>query len=141
MRLNRASDFALRVLIQLAKSDDALSVDELADVLALPKSHLMKIVAKLAQADFAETQRGRGGGVRLARAPEEIRIGAVVRAIENDFALVDCFSASAPTCVFEPRCALKPALREATQAFLDVLDGYTLAEISAKTRRPAKRAA
>lgn len=136
MRLNRASDFALRILILLEKSDEALSVESIADQLMLPKSHVMKIVARLAAAGIISTQRGRSGGVRLEQSAEDIRIGAVVREIENDFAVVDCFLQGSARCVFEPRCALIPAMREASEAFIEVLDRYRLSDIVQTTQKP-----
>ena len=75
MRLNRASDFALRILMLLVRRDNALSVDEISETLSLPKSHVMKIVARLAHAGILSTQRGRGGGVKLACDPNQLRVG------------------------------------------------------------------
>lgn len=138
MRLNRASDFALRILILLCKKNDVIAVDEIAERLALPKSHVMKIVARLASADFVSTQRGPGGGVRLLQAATDIRIGDVVRTIEREFAVVDCLGSSGPRCVFEPRCALMPVMRDATDAFLGVLDGYALSDVAFGTQNPRR---
>lgn len=136
MRLNRASDFALRILMLLAKEDRAHSVEAIAARLGLAKSHVMKIVAKLGAAGFVETQKGRRGGVKLGREPEQIAIGSVVRTFENDFAVVECLRAGGSACNFLPRCALKPAMVAATEAFLRCLDGYTLARIVAQTQPP-----
>ena len=136
VRLNRASDFALRILILLSKSDEPLSVESIAEELDLPKSHVMKIVARLASAGIIVTQRGRSGGVKLDPSARDVPIGAVVREIENNFAVVDCFAEGNAVCVFEPRCALKPAMREATEAFLQVLDRYLLSDIVKSTQRP-----
>ncbi len=138
MRLNRASDFALRILILLCKNGDMVSVDVIAERLALPKSHVMKIVARLASAEFVSTQRGPGGGVHLKQSATDIRIGDVVRTIEREFAVVDCLGTSGPKCVFEPRCALMPVMTEATDAFLSVLDGYVLSDVASGTQRPRR---
>ncbi|MCH9808155.1 MAG: Rrf2 family transcriptional regulator [Alphaproteobacteria bacterium] len=136
MRLNRASDFALRILILLAKSDEEISIDVISERLSLPKSHVMKIVAQLSGLGFVATQRGRGGGVKLDTPADQINVGQVVRQLERDFAVVDCLAESGPACVFEPRCALKPAMLEATEAFLGVLENYTLGEIVKGTQAP-----
>lgn len=135
MRLTRASDFALRILILLSKSAEPLSVDEIANRLNLPKSHVMKIVSQLAAGQFVSTQRGRAGGVRINEDSDEFTVGDIVRTIENEFAVVDCLSRSGPRCAFEPRCALKSAMQEATGAFLGILDQYSLADIVSRTQR------
>ena len=141
MRLTRASDFALRILILLSKTEGALCVDTIAKRLALPKSHVMKIVSQLAGGGFVTTQRGRAGGVRINADDAEITVGSVVRMVENEFAVVDCLGKAGPLCAFEPRCALKSAMVEATDAFLDVLDQYRISDIAARTQRPSAKSA
>jgi len=141
LRLTRASDFALRILMLLSKTGEAHSVDDISKQLALPKSHVMKIVSQLAAGEFVATQRGRAGGVRINEEGPALTVGNVVRLIENEFAVVDCLGAAGPQCVFEPRCALKGAMVEATDAFLDVLDRYDISDISARTQRPKPRSA
>ncbi len=136
MRLTRASDFALRILMLLSKTDGALSVDTISKRLALPKSHVMKIVSQLAAGGFVTTQRGRAGGVQINADDADITIGSVVRLIENEFAVVDCLGQSGPQCVFEPRCALKTVMSQATDAFLSVLDQHRIGDIAARTQRP-----
>lgn len=135
MRLNRGTDFALRIVMLLANEETPISVEEIAARLDLAKSHVMKIVARLGAAGIVETQRGRRGGVELARDPEHLSIGEVVRHFEPDFAVVDCLDPERARCVFEPRCALMGKMREATGAFLAVLDDTTLADIVARTQK------
>lgn len=141
MRLTRASDFALRILMLLSKTDGALSVETIAKRLALPKSHVMKIVSQLAAGGFVTTQRGRTGGVQINEDRTDITVGGVVRLIENEFAVVDCLGKSGPHCVFEPRCALKSAMSKATDAFLGVLDQYQINDIAARTQLPKTKSA
>lgn len=136
MRLNRASDFALRILLLLGKLDDPISVDSIATTLELSKSNVMKIVAKLSGAGLVTTRRGPNGGVVLGQPADQIRVGSVVRMIENDLAVVDCLGDGSCSCIYLPRCALKPAMQAATHAFLDCLDGYTLATLLNGTRTP-----
>ncbi len=136
MRLSQASDFALRILMLLAKETEPLSVEEIAGRLSLAKSHVMKLVARLGASGLVETQRGRGGGVTLGAEAGAISIGEVVRMFETDFAVVDCLNPSAERCAFLPRCALKPAMIEATEAFLQSLDSHTLADVVAGTQYP-----
>ena len=107
----------------------------------------MKVVHGLARHGFIETVRGRGGGIRLARPAAEITVGAVIRAVEDDFALVECFRTD-NTCRITPVCRLRGALQQALGAYFEVLDNWTLAELVAKPKallnelhRPALRAA
>jgi Rrf2 family nitric oxide-sensitive transcriptional repressor len=68
--------------------------------------------------------RGRSGGLRLAKPPEEINVGSVIRHTEDGFDLVDCAS-----CVIAPACGMTGVLKEALSAFLAVLDRYALADL------------
>lgn len=125
MRLTRYTDYAIRVLMHLAAHDDrTVSIQEIARAYDISKDHLTKVVQNLSRSGFVAAQRGRGGGLRLGRAPKEIRIGDVVRHTEDGFQLVDCAS-----CKVAPACGLPRKLSEATRAFLAVLDGATLADI------------
>jgi Rrf2 family nitric oxide-sensitive transcriptional repressor len=90
----------------------------------------MKIIHNLGKLGYIETVRGRGGGMKLAGAPEEINLGQVVRQMEPDFAVVECFDPSRrQDCVIAPVCRLQLVLEKAVQAFLDVLDNHTLADL------------
>lgn len=129
MRLNQASDFALRILMLLAGSHEPLTVEKIADRLRLPKSHVTKLVAKLSRAEYVVAQRGRTGGVVLGQHAKDISIGEVVRLIETDFAVVECMGPGRSTCTFAPRCRLKGAMAEASNSFLSVLEKYSLADL------------
>lgn len=132
MRLNQASDFALRILIQLASKNEAVTIKTISDELGLVNSHVMKIAAKLRQAGFIHSQRGRMGGVSLARPVKEITIGQVVRAIETDFAIVECMQNSQSNCTFIKNCKLRNTIQKATDAFLSTLDAQTLQDLVAQ---------
>lgn len=134
MRLSQASDFALRILMATGQSDDPQTVDKLSRQLGLAKSHVMKIVAHLAKGGYLETTRGRGGGIRLAKTPDTIRLGDVVRLIEPDLGVVACLKPEPTVCAFLPRCALKGAMARASEAFLESLNTETLASILAGTQ-------
>lgn len=136
MRLTRHTDNALRALIYLGiHTDEAPArITDIARRMGMSEDHLAKVVARLAQLGYVETIRGRIGGVRLARAAEEINVGEVVRATEDNLILVECFDPSTNRCPIAPACALAPALDEALTAFLAVLDRYTLADFVAKPR-------
>jgi len=133
MRLTRYTDYAMRVLIYLAARPDQLcSIAEITRAYGVSQSHLMKVVNDLVNAGYLASVRGRFGGIRLARDPREINVGAVVRHTEDGFELVDCVG-----CVIAPACGLTGALDEALAAFLAVLDGYSLHDLMAQRRSVA----
>ncbi len=135
MRLTRHTDNALRSLIYLALHNDAPSrIADIARRMGMSEDHAAKVIARLAELGFVNTVRGRSGGARLARPAAQINIGQVVRATENNLELVECFDPSTNRCPIAPACVLARALEEALNAFLGVLDRYTLAELSAKPR-------
>lgn len=130
MHLTQHTDFALRTLIYLALCDPELAtVQEIATAYDISRTHLMKVAHRLGQAGWVETVRGRGGGLRLARRPEDIVVGHVVRDSEEGFRIVECFSPGTPACRITPECTLKGVLAEARDAFLEVLDRRTLADL------------
>jgi Rrf2 family nitric oxide-sensitive transcriptional repressor len=128
LRLLASTDFALRILLRLAvEPGQHRSTEALAGEVGVPRNHVHKIVQDLATGGFVRTLRGARGGVLLARAPEEITIGAVVRRLEAGQALVDCFRADGGSCCLLPQCRLKGALWGAREAFLAHLDLVSLA--------------
>jgi Rrf2 family nitric oxide-sensitive transcriptional repressor len=129
LRLTTYTDYGLRTLTYLAVHPDGSTVREIADVYGISRNHLVKVVHRLVQEGFVRAARGRSGGIRLGRPAEEIVVGQVVRRMEDDMRLVECFG-DGGTCAIQPACVLKGALREALEAFLRVLDGYTLADLS-----------
>lgn len=129
MRLTVHSDYALRVLMYLgARKGELATIEEIAKAYAISENHLMKVVNRLGRHGFVETQRGRGGGIRLGHAAESVTIGQVLRAVEEDFQIVECFGSS-NVCRISDSCRLKHALRRALNAFLAELDEWTLADI------------
>lgn len=137
MQLTRYTDYALRVLIYLAHKDGELAtIGEIAAAYGISENHLMKIVHGLGKQGYIETLRGKGGGLRLGRAPEAINLGAVVRDTEETLNVVECLSDDYDgQCRLNPSCRLKTVLQEAQDAFYRQLDGYTLRDLVA--RRPA----
>lgn len=130
MRLTRYTDYAMRVLLYLGRKPDQLSsIAEIALAYAVSQNHLMKVVNDLVNAGYLESVRGRNGGIRLARLPSEINVGALIRHCEDGFDLVDCGS-----CIIAPACGLTGVLDEALSAFLAVLDRYSLADVLARKR-------
>jgi Rrf2 family nitric oxide-sensitive transcriptional repressor len=140
MRLTRHCDYSLRVLIYLAlRPERAATIDEISQAYGISRAHLTKVVHGLGRAGFVETLRGRGGGLRLARAAGDIRVGDVVRQTEEKMELVECFDPDHSACRIESCCALSRALEEALDAFLARLDGHTLADLVARRRGPLLR--
>lgn len=134
MRLTQLSDYSLRVLMYLgARPDHLATIQEIADAYGISQNHLMKVVHRLAQHGFVETVRGRGGGLRLKGAAGDIRLGDVVRAVEEDFRIVECFG-SGDTCRITDVCRLKRILNLALKAFLTTLDEWTLADLVQKPK-------
>ncbi|AMX83588.1 Rrf2 family transcriptional regulator [Geobacillus subterraneus] len=131
MQLTNYTEYALRVLLFLGTLEEGekTNIKEISTAFSLSEHHLSKIVHELGKLGYIETIRGRNGGIRLAKRPEEIVIGAVVRETEDNLSLVECFAAHGNECVLTPACRLRFALREALEAFLRVLDAYTLADL------------
>lgn len=139
MRLTQHTDYAFRVLMfaaarHLRDGAAALSsIHEIAEAYGISENHLMKVVHRLAQLGLLHTQRGRGGGLRLAADPATLRLGDVVRAVETDMALVECFGEGG-SCPLSAGCGLADALDEARSAFLASLDRRTLADVVPRSR-------
>lgn len=129
MRMTTFSDYSLRVLMYAATARERLvTIEETAKVYNVSRAHLMKVVNILTREGYLKTVRGRFGGFTLAKRPEDINLGAVVRATEPDFALVECF-AEGSRCVITKRCQLPKVFNEALNAFVGTFDRYTLADI------------
>lgn len=136
MRLTVYTDYALRLLMYLALRDDGVAtIAEIAASYGISRNHLMKVAYELGAAGFIETSRGRGGGLRLAKPADEIRLGAIVRGTEPDMALVTCFPPVEARCAIKNCCVLRGALEEAGAAFMTALDAYSLADLVRPRRR------
>jgi Rrf2 family nitric oxide-sensitive transcriptional repressor len=134
MQLTKYTDYALRVLISLGHRERT-TIAEIASAHGLSENHLMKIVHGLSKSGYVETLRGRGGGLKLAREPREISVGEVVRSTEETLSVVECLADGySGDCRLNDACTLKAALREARDAFLVTLDGYTLEDLLPKRR-------
>lgn len=131
MRLTSFTDFGLRMLMRMAGDPTrAFSTAELAQELGLSRNHLAKIMLHLSRAGLITTRRGGGGGAVLARPAAEIGLGRIIRLLEDDQPLVNCFAGEGGNCSIDRRCRLKARLRSAEAAFLADLDRSTLADIA-----------
>lgn len=129
MRVTLNTDYSLRVLMFLATKGETLStIQEIAESFDISRAHLMKVVHQLSLLGYITTVRGKNGGMKLLKAPKDIVIGTVVRDTEEDLAVVGCFDVPG-YCVISKSCVLRRAFREATDAFLSVMDNYTLADL------------
>jgi Rrf2 family transcriptional regulator, nitric oxide-sensitive transcriptional repressor len=129
MRLTLHTDYALRVLMFAAAKGDALStIAEIVDRFDISRGHVMKVVHRLGRLGYLETIRGKNGGIRLARDPQHINLGTVVRDMEEELNLLGCLDGE-DYCRIQQCCVLKGALREATEAFLATLGGFSLADL------------
>lgn len=130
MRMTLHTDYALRMLMMLGIRDGApVTVQQVANSYGLSRNHLLKVALKLRNLGVITATRGRAGGIALAHRPEDINIGAIVRATEDDFAMVECMKTDGGTCLLSPACRLKGVVREALQAYLAVFDKYSLADL------------
>lgn len=129
MQLTLYTDYSLRVLVYLSVAPERIAtISEITDYYGISRNHVVKIVHHLSTLGYIHSSRGKGGGLRLALPPEEIRIGDVVRQVEPHFNIVDCFDNETQPCVIDSLCTLKHALHRASQAFMEILDQYTLAD-------------
>lgn len=129
MKLTRFTDYSLRVLIYLGLKDkDRVTIREISDAWGISRNHLMKVVSMLTRMGYLDARRGPGGGIALARPPGEIIIADVVRDMEDDLNLVECFCEDG-ACIIKPICKLKTALNQALAAYLDTLERYTLLDL------------
>ena len=130
MKLTTFSDYTLRVLMFLAINPGRLAtIPEIAAAYDISQNHLMKVVHQLALSGVIESVRGKGGGIRLARQPEDIRLGQILRSSESSAAIVECLSADGGACCIAPACKLKGVLVRAFDSLYATLDETTLADL------------
>ncbi len=139
MRLAASTDYGLRVLMQLAGApDERMTTSGIARQFQIPYNHLAKVVQDLARGGYITTQRGIGGGIRLARPAEAITLGEVVRFLEQRYAIAECFRADGGACLLTPRCRLRPRLAAAREVFLAELDKTSVALCAVPGPEPDK---
>ena len=136
MRLTAFTDYSFRVLIYLAASDDKhATIREIAECYGISRNHLMKVVQELSNRGYVTALRGKNGGLSLSLAPSEIKIGELIRTMENGLELAECFGEN-NQCILTPSCELRKIFSEALQAFFTSLDAYTLEDILPGHKRP-----
>lgn len=135
MQLTRYTDYSLRALIFLSLQDDEqrITITDIAEHFSIPRNHLVKVVHQLGVLNYIHTTRGKNGGIRLGKPANQIIIGSVVRQMEANLEIVDCQAPS--PCPIRSECQLKSILNLAAQAFQDVLDQYTIADLNQHPNR------
>jgi len=134
MRLASFSDYSFRVLIYLAlKGEELSTVSEISDKYHISKNHLVKVVHNLSILGLIKTFKGKGGGMRLASEPSNLNIGTILKKLESDSLLIECFS-NEGNCVLEPSCKLKKVLKEAQASFYATLSSYSLEDLIVNKR-------
>lgn len=130
MQLDKFTDYALRILVTLAvRAPERITTATISRIYGLSEHHLAKVASELARGNFVMSERGRNGGLTLARPAAQISIGAVVRSLKQDDPVVECFGLN-KTCRILPVCGLRSPLAEAQEAFFQVLDRYSLDDVT-----------
>jgi Rrf2 family transcriptional regulator, nitric oxide-sensitive transcriptional repressor len=137
MKLTTFTDYSLRVLIYLAvQPSRRATIARIASAFDVSENHLVKVVHFLGKQGWLNNARGKGGGMALARPPQDIRVGTVVRATEGEGRIAACYSEHGD-CAIAPQCRLRDVLEQALAAFYGVLDDYTVADLVANRRELA----
>ncbi len=141
MQLTLYTDYSMRVLMYLGRhQSEQTTIEDIVSYYAVSRNHLTKVVHNLAVCGFVRTMRGRKGGIALLRRPSDINVRDVIINTEKNFNVVECLLPAKGSCVIEDSCYLRHVLQQATDQFLDVLGGYTLADLLRdNTTREVKR--
>lgn len=134
MQLTKFTDLSLRTLMYLTQDERAVpvTINEIAEQFYVPRNHLIKIVTRLNKLGWIEATRGRNGGLRLGVNALTLRLGDVIKELENSTSLVNC---AEPPCVLKGQCNLKDMLDQGLQQFYNYMNSYTLADmVNSKTR-------
>lgn len=127
MRITKRTNIAIRLMMYCAAHSERLvTKSEIAGCCNISENHLAQVINQLSQLDYLRTQRGRNGGMTLAKPADQIRIGQVFRHIEGGLPIAECFADADNTCPLTKACRLKLALADAAQAFYASLDEITL---------------
>ena len=129
MQLTQFTDYSLRALIFIALKQNSCTISDIAQAYTISQNHLLKIIHNLSKLGLIKTTRGRNGGIVMAANPLNINLRTIVEALEPHFDLVPCFSKEKANCCIAPVCKLKTILYEAQNAFLKVLEQFTLADV------------
>ena len=126
MQLNKFTDYGLRILMYVAQpQENPYTISELSQRLEISENHAIKIVHFMAKQSWLITSRGKGGGVRLNTITLSLKLGEIVKTLEGNSTIVECYN---PPCILVKNCGLKNLLAQALTAFYESLNQYTLAD-------------
>jgi Rrf2 family protein len=143
--LTRKGKYGLKAMILLAREQGAgpILIGDLAETEAIPKKFLENILLALKHRGLVHSRKGPHGGYQLAREPEKISVGEIVRALDGPLALVSCVSQTAyapcEECVTEKDCAVRLVFQQVRDETARILDGTTLAEAAAARTADSER--
>ena len=128
MQINKFTDLGLRVLMYLTQevNTSTVTINEVAKQFDVPRNHLIKVVARLSKLNWVVATRGRSGGLRLGLNPAQLKLGNILRELENKTSLVNC---AEPLCVLSGQCNLKEILDHGLNSFYEEMNKYTLQSI------------
>lgn len=129
MRITSQTQYAIRMLMYCANKEGLSTTLDIAKFYNLPESFMLKVMHSLRKAELLEAVRGRGGGIRLAMPADKIMLGDVIKLIENDFDLAECFSSAESVCPLTGSCGLNSALSRALNAFFEILNEYSIQDL------------
>lgn len=134
MRLTTQTDYALRTLMYLAVRSGRATIAQIAELFGISVHHVAKVINVLARLGYIRSIRGIGGGIELARLPEDIRLGDVIQAMEGNMHLLECVD-TANVCVIQSFCKLKAVLADAERVQMDFLNRATLRDVTPTKRQ------
>lgn len=130
MQMTMYTDYSLRVLMYLAERPNKhTTVNDVVQFYEVSHNHMMKVVQNLSVCGYVNTTRGRKGGISLAKKPQNINIGAVIKRTEKTMDIVECFDPQSNDCVIRSTCKLQGILRNAKSSFMAVLNDFTVADL------------
>lgn len=129
MQLSKFADYGFRVLIFAGTKKELCTTAEISKSYRISQNHLVKVVNHLEKLGFVKTKKGKNGGFELVEDPKQIRLGGLLRALEQNMDLVECFSRNDDQCRITDSCRLKHILQRALDEFVGHLDHYTLEDL------------
>lgn len=132
MKITKAEEYGLRLVMSLAVDGGQLSIRELAERERLPETTVAKVIARLRKAGVVEAERGRNGGYQLATEPTDLTLARVVEAFDDkmfDSGFCDRMTPGEGPCARADRCTLRPVWRSLSEVVASFLDGITVADL------------
>lgn len=132
--INNRTEYAIRALWQLAQTEDHFSTSEaIARAQEIPGKFLPQILSDLSRAGLVRSVRGFGGGVRLSRPPEKIKLIEILEAIQGNIFMYDCLKGPID-CQYEPDCKLKKVYEKAQKAMKVEFSRVSLKDLESNTK-------